>query len=73
MFLKNSCDLWNSTLVVVEVFNYNQCTVPEITTILQDLTNSMRNLHKYMFYLKIPSNHRDIRSKRLYVTLTFWH
>ena len=41
---KNSCNLWNSTLVVV--FNYNQCTVPEITTILQDLTNSMRNLHK---------------------------
>ena len=30
------------------VFNYNQCTVPEITTILQDLTNSMRNLHNIL-------------------------
>ena len=28
------------------VFNQNQCTVPEITTILQDSTNSMRNLHQ---------------------------
>ena len=45
LVLKNSCNLWNSTLVVVEDYNYNQCTVPEITTILQDLTNSMRNLH----------------------------
>ena len=27
------------------VFKSNQCTVPEITTFLQDSTNSMRNLH----------------------------
>ena len=45
LILKNSCNLWNSTLVVF-VFKYNQCTVPEITTILQDSTNSMRNLHQ---------------------------
>ena len=64
--LKDSCNLWNSTLVWFEdklssttvdffrsvhssgwklVFKSNQCTVPEITTILQDSTNSMRNLH----------------------------
>ena len=30
----------------VLVFNQNQCTVPEIITILQDSTNSMRNLHQ---------------------------
>ena len=29
-----------------KVFNQNQCTVPEIITILQDSTNSMRNLHQ---------------------------
>ena len=27
---------------------YNQCTVPEITTMLQDSTNSMRNLHQIL-------------------------
>ena len=28
------------------VFKYNQCTVPENTTVLQDSTNSMGNLHQ---------------------------
>ena len=30
------------------VFNQNQCTVPEIITILQDSTKSMRNLHQLL-------------------------
>ena len=30
------------------VFNQDQCTVPEIITILQDSTNSMRNLHQLL-------------------------
>ena len=29
-------------------FKYNQCTVPENTTVLQDSTNSMRNLHQIL-------------------------
>ena len=51
IFLKNSNNLWNSTLVLVEDFNQNQCTVPEIITILQDSTNSMRNLHQLLYIL----------------------
>ena len=72
--LKNSCNLWNSTLVVVEDFNYNQCTVPEITTILQVLTNSMRNLHNVQTFVSCCSllfypvqKHQDIILDTSYV------
>ena len=37
------------------VFNQNQCTVPEIITILQDSTNSMRNLHQLYIHVLIEN------------------
>ena len=43
------------------VFNYNQCTVPEITTILQIYTYSFEHLHT--IWLKSIVNHLDERSK----------
>ena len=53
--LKNSCNLWNST-------------VPEITTVLQDSTNSMRNLHQITTILWNPLLHVIIEIPNLLCT-----
>ena len=52
-------DKLSTTTVVVESLSNNttKCTVPENTSLLQDLINSMRNLHQLQPVLQFVSVH----------------